>query len=135
MEDLRVCTKFCAVLQRSRAKEDKISTSDMGGGYMIPIHSKIGQGMRIRFKKLVDWHGKNELIPINLENNISNFYQSREVKSTETQQCEQCSAVVKRVWQSSALVNPTKTLNRDAAPIGDDIEIVGRISCRCRNGK
>ena len=28
-EDVLVCTKFCAVLQRSRAKEDKISTSDM----------------------------------------------------------------------------------------------------------
>ena len=27
--------------------------------------------------------------------------------------------------QSSALVSPTKTLNRDVAPIGDDIEPVG----------
>ena len=41
------------------------------------------------------------------------------------QQCEQCSAVEKRVWQSSVLVSPTKTLNRDVAPIGDDIEPVG----------
>ena len=31
-----------------------------GGGYMIPIHSKICQGMRIHFEKLVNWHGKNE---------------------------------------------------------------------------
>ena len=31
----------------------------------------------------------------------------------------------KRVWQSSALVSPTTTLNRDAVPIGDDIEPVG----------
>ena len=31
------------------------------GGYMIPIHSKIGQGMRTHFEKLVNWHGKNEL--------------------------------------------------------------------------
>ena len=36
------------------------------------------------------------------------------------QQCEQRSAVGKRVLQSSALVSPTKTLNRDVAPIGDD---------------
>ena len=57
-------TKCCAVLQRSRAKDDKISTSGHGGGYMIPIHSKIGQGMRIHFEKLVNWHGKNELIAI-----------------------------------------------------------------------
>ena len=33
------------------------------GGYMIPIHSKIGQGMRIHVEKFVNWHGKNELIP------------------------------------------------------------------------
>ena len=31
----------------------------------------------------------------------------------------------KPVWQSSALVNPTTTLNRDTVPIGDDIEPVG----------
>ena len=41
---------------------------------MIPIHSKIGQGMRIHVEKLVFWYGKNELIPVNLENNIFNFY-------------------------------------------------------------
>ena len=52
------------------------------GGYMIPIHSKIGQGMRIHFEKLVNWYGKNELIPVYLENHIFNFYLNREVKST-----------------------------------------------------
>ena len=41
------------------------------GGYMIPIRSKIGQGMRIHFEKLVNWHGKNELIPVYLENIFS----------------------------------------------------------------
>ena len=54
------------------------------GGYMIPIHSKIGQGMRTHFEKLVNWHGKNELIPVYFENNIFSFYQNREVQSTET---------------------------------------------------
>ena len=29
-----------------------------------------------------------------------------------------------RVWQSSALLSPTKFLNRVATPIGDDIEPV-----------
>ena len=53
------------------------------GGYMIPIHSKIGQGMRIHFEKLVNWYGKNESILVYLEN-IFNFYLNREVKSTET---------------------------------------------------
>ena len=52
------------------------------GGYMILIHSKIGQGMRIHFEKLVNWFGKNEIIPVYLENNILNFYLFREVKST-----------------------------------------------------
>ena len=39
--------------------------------------------------------------------------------------CEELSAVGKRGCQSSALVSPTKTLNRDVDPIGDDIERVG----------
>ena len=51
---------------------------------MIPIHSKIGQRMRIHFEKLVNWYAKNELIPVYLESNIFNFYLNREVKSTET---------------------------------------------------
>ena len=99
------------------------------GGYMIPIHSKIGQGMRTHFEKLVHWHGKNELIAVHLENNIFNFHLNREVRSTETNHvndadhflAKKLSAVGKRGWQSSALVSPTKTLNRDVAPIGDDI--------------
>ena len=49
MEDSLVYTKCCAVRQRSRAKDDKISLW-YDGGYMIPIHSKIGQGLRIQFK-------------------------------------------------------------------------------------
>ena len=54
------------------------------GGYKIPIHSKIGQGMRIHFERLVNWHGENELIPVYLKNNIFNFCLNREVKSTGT---------------------------------------------------
>ena len=54
------------------------------GGYMIPIHSKIGQGLRTHFEKSVKWYGRNELIPVYLENNIFNFHLSKEVKSAET---------------------------------------------------
>ena len=54
------------------------------GGYTIPIHSKIGQGMRTHFEKLVTWHGKSEIILVFLENNIFTFYLNREVKPTET---------------------------------------------------
>ena len=99
--------------------------------------------MRRHFEKLVNWYGKKELIPVYLENNIFNFYLNREVKSTENNNVndadhhpsEELSAVGKRVRQSSALVSPTKTLNRDVAPIGDGTEPVEGISCRCRNGK
>ena len=42
------------------------------GGYTIPIYSKIGQGMRNHFEKLLDWYGKNELILVYLENNFFN---------------------------------------------------------------
>ena len=34
---------------------------------MIPIHSKIGQGMKTHFENLVNLHGKNELSPVYLE--------------------------------------------------------------------
>ena len=72
------------MLQRLLAWEDIFYTWDMTIGYMIPIYSNIGQGMRHHFEKLVSWHGKNELIPVFLENNILNFYLNREVQSTET---------------------------------------------------
>ena len=101
---------------------------------MIPIHSNIGQGMRIHFEKLVNWHGKNELIPVYPEHNIFNFHLDRDVKSTETNNVDAADhCLAKNCQQSgngdgsaSALVSPTKTLNRDVAPIGDDIEPVGQ---------
>ena len=65
------------------------------GGYTIPSHSRIGQGMRIHVENLVNWHGKNELTPVYLENNIFNFYRNREVKSAGTNHvndAEHCSA-------------------------------------------
>ena len=55
---------------------------------MIPTHSKIGQGMRIHFEKLLDEYGKNELIPVCLENDTPNFYLNREVKSVTDQHFE-----------------------------------------------
>ena len=39
------------------------------------------------------------------------------------------SAAAKRGWQSSALPSPTKTLNTDLAPNGDDIESVEVLTC------
>ena len=43
------------------------------GGHMIAIHCKIGQGMRTQNETQVNWHGRNELILVHFENNISNF--------------------------------------------------------------
>ena len=61
-----------------------------------------------------------------------NFHLNREVKSEETysvRAAEQCfekeSQQSGNEWQSSALASPMTTLNRDAVPIGDDIESVG----------
>ena len=60
------------------------------GGYMIPIHSKIGQGMTIHFEKLVNWHGQNELIPVYLENNIFHYPPESRSEIDRDQQCERC---------------------------------------------
>ena len=98
---------------------------------MIPSYSKIGQGMRNHFEKLVGWYAKNELMPIYLENNVFNFYLNREIQPTETNNvnnnvtAENSSVQQSGMAQSSALVSPTKILNRDVAPIGDGIEPLG----------
>ena len=54
------------------------------GGFMIPVHSKIGEEMRMHFEKLVNWHGKKQLIPVYLVDNIFSFNVSREAKPPET---------------------------------------------------
>ena len=56
------------------------------GGHMTPIHSKIGQGLRIHFEKMVIWHGKNELIPVYPESNIFNIYLNRETNDVNNAQ-------------------------------------------------
>ena len=89
---------------------------------MIPIHSKIGQGMTNHFEKIVSWYEKNEPIAVLSRKEPFQFLLEPRSNFHRNQQCEQCSAVGKHVWQSSALVSSTKTLNRDVAPIGDDIE-------------
>ena len=97
--------KCCAALQRPRAEDDKISTWDMKVVTMFPIHSKIGHGLGIHLGKLVNKHGKNELIPVYLENNIFNFNLNREVKSTETNSVNNAQQSGKRVWQRESARN------------------------------
>ena len=76
-------TKFCAVEEKSRVK-DVISILGSVSGFVIPVHSKIVQAMRMYFERLVSWYGRKQLIPVYNEDNILNFYLSKEVKSTET---------------------------------------------------
>ena len=74
-------------------KEQQDFNMGHDGGYMIPTHSKIGQGVRVHFEKLLNEYGKNELIPVYPENDTPNFYLNREVKSEETHSvsdAEQC---------------------------------------------
>ena len=64
---------------------------DLGhdGGYMIPIHSNIGQGMGIHFETLVNWYGKNELILVSRKQHFQLLHESgREIN--RDQQCERC---------------------------------------------
>ena len=112
------------------------------GGYMIQIHSEICQGTRNHFEKLLNEFGTSDLIPVYLEKDVLNFYLNREVKSEEIHSlndAEQCfekeNQQSGRVWQSGELVSPTTTLNRDAVPIGDDIEPVeeSRVDVKTRN--
>ena len=75
----------------------------------------------MHFERLVNSYVRKELIPVYIEDNIFDFYKSK-VKSTKKTCCEQFSAAGGRLWHSSALASPTKFLNTDLAPIGDDIE-------------
>ena len=60
----------------------------------------------------MNWYGRKQHIPLEQRSEIHrNPY------------CEQFSAAGTRLWQSSALVSPTKILNMDLAPIGDDTEL------------
>ena len=71
--------------QELPCKEQQDDSVGHDGGYMIPTHSEIGLGMIIHFEKLLSEHGRNELIPVYLENDTPNFYLNRE--------CERCRAV------------------------------------------
>ena len=83
MEDSRMNTMLCSAAEIAcKGQQDFYLGHD--GGYTIPNHSKIGQGMRIHFEKMVKRYEKNDLIPVYLENNTFNFSLNREVKSAET---------------------------------------------------
>ena len=102
------------------------------GGYMIPTSGNIGGEMSIHFEKLLEEHGKNEHFSCH-ENDAPNFHLNREVKSEEVHNVRAAEQHYDKEGQESgngdgknnALVSPTKTQNRHAAPTGGDIEPVG----------
>ena len=115
-------TRFSAVLQRSRAKDDKDFYLGHDRGYMIPIHSNFWSRNENTFWEIGELVWKERTHSSVSRNQHFQFLPEPRSEIHRDQKCEQRSAVGKRVWQSSALVSPTKTLNRDVAPIGDDIE-------------
>ena len=44
------------------------------GGFMVPVHSKIGHELRMHFERLVNWYGRKQLIPVHIEDKIFNFF-------------------------------------------------------------
>ena len=78
-----MCAKWCAVLQKSRAKDDKISTSDM----MADTDSYSQQQWSVNEKSLREigelaWKERTHSCLSRKQH--FNFYLNREVKSTET---------------------------------------------------
>ena len=88
---------LCSAAEMACKEQDFYVGDDCGS--MIPILSKICQAMRQHFQILLE--SRSEIINI------------------DSLSYKELSAVGKRVRQSSALVSPTTTLNRDAVPCGD----------------
>ena len=113
------------------------------GGYMISIHSKIGQGMKIHLREIGELAWKERTHSHLSRKQHSQFLPELRSEINRDRQCEGCRAVFcegdstvrKRVCQSSALVSPTTTLNRDVAPTGDDIEPMGESRADVETGK
>ena len=94
------------------------------GGFMIPVHSKIGHAMRMHFERLVSWYGrKTAYSSLHPREHLRFLFEQRS-EVHRNQYCERFSAAGRRVWQSSALVSPMKTLNTALAPSGDDVESI-----------
>ena len=73
----------------------------------------------------MNWYGKNELFPCILKTSIFNFYLNREVKSTETNNANNAQQSGNEYGRAVRSYVQRKILNRDVAPIGDDIEPIG----------
>ena len=61
-------------------KDVMVSILDPTVVSIIPLHSNIGKAMRILFERLASWCARTQLIPFYIEDNIFNFYLSKDVK-------------------------------------------------------
>ena len=89
---------------------------------MIPIYSKNWSGNEDAFREIAELVRKKTVHSSLHRRQHRQFLFEQRSATHRNQWCEQFSAVGQRVWHSIALVSPTKTLNKDVAPIGDDIE-------------
>ena len=89
---------------------------------MIPVDKKIGQERRMHFGTIGEMVRKKTAHSTLHRNQHVQFVLDGRSEVNRNQYCEQLSASGNRVWQSSALVSPTKTLTTDLAPIGGDFE-------------
>ena len=64
----------------------------------------------------MNWYGKNELIPVHLENNIFNFYPNREVKSTESNNVNDADHSPVKNCQQSCLLNACMSIVHMTCP-------------------
>ena len=92
---------------------------------MIPIHSNNSSWNENSFGEIGDlaWN-KRAHSRVSRKQHFRFLLEQRGDIHRNQRYCEELSAVGKRVWQSSALVRPTKIPNRDGASIGSDIETV-----------
>ena len=69
-------TEVHKILASAAAVHEKghFSILEAGGGYVIPLASKVGKEMQAAYKKILAKHGAAELLPLWEESGVYNFY-------------------------------------------------------------
>ena len=101
IEESLLYTKFCEVLQKSRTKDDKISTSDMTVDTWFLFTSKLVRDWEFILRNWRTGMERTNLFLSTSKNNIFNCEWNREVKSTETNKVNKADhCLVKNCQQS-----------------------------------
>ena len=82
--------------------------------------------MRVHFEKLLNEYGKNEHIPVCLENDTPNFYLNREMKSEETRSVRDAEQYFEKESQrrETGMAERIACKSNNQLNIGDDVEPV-----------